>query len=1372
METFYKIFELFKVKSILTFISFLIVSTGYSQLNGTYTIGGTSPDYLTISSAVADLQLQGISGAVVFNLRDGVYNEQITLESIAYNSISNSITFKSESGIAENVSIEFSSVSLSENHVIKITDMHNLIFENLKIHATSNDFLNVFHLNGNVSNITIQDCIISAKELIYSYYSRNSSGILIDTITDEDIKILNNVISGSYNGIYANSSQRKNLTITNNNIVKYYKIGVNVIGSENIQISDNLISSLKGDYGIRILNTNSIIKIFNNQIFLGDDASKFGVGLALDSNNSIAENHGLIYNNFISVNSSSAAVTFSSNNYQDFLHNSILNIGEGDGIKYSHGYNNTRVNKLINNTVKTFSGYAIFYGQTYRPSFSDYNNLYTLGPNLGYFNQEISNLESWQSIVGDNTNSKNYDPLYVSNFDLHASSPALSNAGLFQNQVILDIDGELRGDNPSIGADEYNSINLEPLNGEYTINSAETGTRNFESINLAILALISNGVSGPVTFKLADGIYREQILIPSIIGASNINQIIFEPLSGSNETVKIVKNFEIEKNHIIEFKSASYFVLRNIGVIAEGNFNSNSIKVSGRSHDLLIENCILEVPIKEEDYSNYYSTGVINLDSKLHYNIEIVNNQLEGGIYGIYGNSNGSVSSLPIGTLISGNHIMNSYKASVYTNYLNGVEITGNNIEGNGVNPSYHGLDLNFSKTLIINSNKIYGSSSQEEIYINNCLGTVENPSIVANNFISSNNSFTTLNITGNDFLYLFHNSINNLGSGYAIFFNDPGRYLNNQLKNNIFKTESGPVFNYYNTSGVITSDYNDFFTSGTYLASYGSQDVGSLQEWQNLSGLDQNSINHDPEFLSDIDLHSTSLEIADSGIALNEINVDIDGETRDDTPSIGADEFSVIPDQDLDGIPDDIDNCVSVPNFDQLDTDGDGEGDACDLDDDNDLVLDTDDCAPLDPEIGILSWYPDRDEDGFGDMNEEAVIQCDSPESILTGFYSTNNLDCDDNNPSINPGATEIANDGIDQDCDGEDLIILGDEGCSANFWKSRITWCDKFNQQDNFYSTFGITDDRGLGANLTLLSSLDGKKGEWGKLAQQATTAILNSCDSGVLYSIVESEIISSVQGVFNDPNSGRNEAKLLREQLESANNKVCSLNGIAVDREGCSVDFWMNSTGWCNAYSPYLFFHTVFGISNTSRIGDSSLTLMGALGLKGGGFNKLAKEATAALLNACNMGVDFPLTEQQILDGTKELFDDSTYGNKDANDLSSLYADANNSICPLVSGGALTTMTLAESNSLETQELSAYPNPLNSEAIWLQFSPREVDEIFEIGVYDLYGRRLDHTTLEVSRNGGEYHWPLEHSGWEEGIYLLRATSPTQEFRIKIVK
>jgi Thrombospondin type 3 repeat len=67
--------------------------------------------------------------------------------------------------------------------------------------------------------------------------------------------------------------------------------------------------------------------------------------------------------------------------------------------------------------------------------------------------------------------------------------------------------------------------------------------------------------------------------------------------------------------------------------------------------------------------------------------------------------------------------------------------------------------------------------------------------------------------------------------------------------------------------------------------------------------------------------------------------------------------------DTDGDGVCDEVDNCLSVSNPDQTDSDGDGFGDVCDLDDDNDGVDDVNDAFPLDP-----TETADSDGDGFGD--------------------------------------------------------------------------------------------------------------------------------------------------------------------------------------------------------------------------------------------------------------------------------------------------------------------------------------------------------------------------------------------------------------------
>lgn len=96
--------------------------------------------------------------------------------------------------------------------------------------------------------------------------------------------------------------------------------------------------------------------------------------------------------------------------------------------------------------------------------------------------------------------------------------------------------------------------------------------------------------------------------------------------------------------------------------------------------------------------------------------------------------------------------------------------------------------------------------------------------------------------------------------------------------------------------------------------------------------------------------------------------------------------------DTDGDGFEDCIDNCPLDDNPGQEDDDADGLGDLCDL--------------PCD----------DRDGDGYGRGNTN---NCAYPE-----------VDCDDNDPVVHPGAIDLPGDGVSSDCTGTDVAVSDANG------------------------------------------------------------------------------------------------------------------------------------------------------------------------------------------------------------------------------------------------------------------------------------------------------------------------------------------------------
>jgi PKD repeat protein len=77
-----------------------------------------------------------------------------------------------------------------------------------------------------------------------------------------------------------------------------------------------------------------------------------------------------------------------------------------------------------------------------------------------------------------------------------------------------------------------------------------------------------------------------------------------------------------------------------------------------------------------------------------------------------------------------------------------------------------------------------------------------------------------------------------------------------------------------------------------------------------------------------------------------------------------------------------------------------------------------------------LVTYYLDADSDGYG-VQESTVMACATPAG-----YAAIAGDCNDNNANINPNATEICGNGIDDDCDGQ---YLGDApyiDCPIDIW------------------------------------------------------------------------------------------------------------------------------------------------------------------------------------------------------------------------------------------------------------------------------------------------------------------------------------------------
>ncbi|WP_420578558.1 MopE-related protein [Ekhidna sp.] len=166
-----------------------------------------------------------------------------------------------------------------------------------------------------------------------------------------------------------------------------------------------------------------------------------------------------------------------------------------------------------------------------------------------------------------------------------------------------------------------------------------------------------------------------------------------------------------------------------------------------------------------------------------------------------------------------------------------------------------------------------------------------------------------------------------------------------------------------------------------------------------------------------------------------------LDNTDCDDTNAAINPDATEIPDNDVD---EDCDGLKDLTWFEDADEDGFGNPEVMQVGDvaPNGFVGNNDDCddtnVDINPDeeevpdndvdencdgIKTYTWYEDLDEDGFGN-SESFEVAAEQPSG-----YVDNDEDCDDDDASINPEATEIKGNDVDENCDGNvESAVCGD--------------------------------------------------------------------------------------------------------------------------------------------------------------------------------------------------------------------------------------------------------------------------------------------------------------------------------------------------------
>lgn len=1022
----------------------LTITACPALLAGTYTIdpaGSGAANFTSFTAAANALNCGGISGPVTFVVAPGTYTEQVTLVSVTGASALNTITFDGVNKTSRIV--QFTPTNQNAAHTFRISGTPYVTLKNLTIISNGASFGNPVHIHGTSDNAKVVNNNITFGTVAQTATGNGYVGVLVNNevniynITANGSKAVNveidsNYVQYGYYGIsfigITSTPYTNGVKIRWNTLDSSYYYGTYLYYASGLQVQANRIRMRSDNVNSQGL---SINQCFNNTGFAADvsgniitQAGRYGAYIFQGSNSTA--NRGRFVNNMIgggfsSTNAYGIYMQFST--YWDIWHNSInldKNTTSAQYAAFYAGAGSTNLDIRNNHFVYSAasgSGLPFYCDQTMTAL--NYNNYFNaVSNNLLYAGATTYTTTTFVGGGGYNANSVNVNPGF-------ASSTNLRTGGCVKGQTIAlvttDIDGQLRGTPPDIGADEsvqndagviavslptepvspglqniavlvknfggntistltvtynvnntgavtqtFTGLNILPcststitftganqynfpagrssivvyttqpnavadndrandtlrrnlcgsLSGSYTINATATGVGNFTSFNDAISAMRCAGISGPVVFNVAPGVYNEQVTIPVIQGASATNTITFT--GGGNPSTRVLTyaSGNNAARHTLKLDSARYVTIDGITIQTTGTNYGWGVHVYSTAKFNTIRRCVIDIngPTAPSSASTNFS-GIVVSGSNTNpttvaeiSDLLIDSNTIYNGYYGVvvYGNTATTDSNI----VVRKNTVLGAYYYGVYLYSVEGMVINNNTlnlrtsvnqngmgiyvntatayhagapfeIDGNKViNAGAYGIYLNGVNALAARQGRLYNNMLGGGFQASSAIGIYLNSSSNWNVYHNSVNLDVATNSINYACVYLSGTTVNtNLKNNHLAYTALGGTGLTLYASNNNNFAAGGLNYNNYYKNGIQPND-NLLYVVGFYSpANY----IGG-------GGYNLNSFNREPGYRGNFDLRT--IDGCFNGDSLG-VLTDIDGEVRGSYGDIGADEVT-----------------------------------------------------------------------------------------------------------------------------------------------------------------------------------------------------------------------------------------------------------------------------------------------------------------------------------------------------------------------------------------------------------------------------------------------------------------------------------------------